>query len=54
MSKVVKHTNQKIADIKLGHTVRTKHKHFTQGKSGYVPNPDSNTMTANDIKKSKR
>jgi len=37
MSKVITHTRNKIADIKKGHSVRTKGSGFTQGDTGYDP-----------------
>lgn len=51
MSKVITHTREKIITLKKGQKVRTKHEHFTQADTGFIP---GSTNTAVNIKIAKR
>ena len=51
MSKVIKHTRNKISAVKSGKVVRTKHNHLTLSKTGYIP---GGTNYAVNIKIAKR
>jgi len=51
MSKVIKHSRIKFAQEKAGKKTRTKHNHYGQGKTGYIPGTISHPV---NLKLSKR